>query len=67
VIRFLNVKNIYPAEIHHHLLGLYGEGVMNENEKYVPDGFRECPQMNTNGISERSGYRLFKWTGSQFL
>jgi hypothetical protein len=30
VIRFLNVKNIYPAEIHCQLVKVYGEGVMNE-------------------------------------
>jgi hypothetical protein len=30
VIRFLNAKNIRPAEVHHQLAKVYGEGVMNE-------------------------------------
>jgi hypothetical protein len=30
VIRFLNVKNICPTEIHHQLVEFYGEGVMKE-------------------------------------
>jgi hypothetical protein len=30
VIRFLNAKNIRPAEIHHQLVEVYGEYAMNE-------------------------------------
>jgi hypothetical protein len=30
VIRFLNAKNIRPAEIHRQLDKVHGEGVMNE-------------------------------------
>jgi hypothetical protein len=30
VIRFWNVKNIPPAEIHHQVIEVCGEGVMNE-------------------------------------
>jgi hypothetical protein len=30
VIRFLNTRNIRPAEIHRHLVEVYGEGVMNK-------------------------------------
>jgi hypothetical protein len=29
-IRFLNVKNVSPAEIHCQLVEIYGEGVVNE-------------------------------------
>jgi hypothetical protein len=29
-ISFLNVKNIRPAKIHHQLVKMYGEGVMNK-------------------------------------
>jgi hypothetical protein len=29
-IRFLNVKNVSPAETHHQLPEIYGENVMNE-------------------------------------
>jgi hypothetical protein len=29
-IQFLNMKSIHPAEIHHQLNKVYGEGVMNE-------------------------------------
>jgi transposase len=30
VIRFLNAKNVRPAEIHRQIVEVYGEGVMNE-------------------------------------
>jgi histone-lysine N-methyltransferase SETMAR len=35
VIRFLNVKNIHPAEIHRQLVRMYGEGVMNEGNVHM--------------------------------
>jgi hypothetical protein len=30
VIQFFKVKNIHPAKIHHQLVDMYGEGVMNK-------------------------------------
>jgi hypothetical protein len=30
VIRFLNAKNIRPAEIHRQIVGVYGEGAIKE-------------------------------------
>jgi hypothetical protein len=30
MIKFLNAKNVHPGKIHHQLVEVYGEGVMNE-------------------------------------
>lgn len=35
VIRFLNVKNIHPAEIQCQLVEVYGEGIMNERNVHT--------------------------------
>jgi hypothetical protein len=32
-------------------------------EKFMPDGFQECSQMNIVRRNERSSYGLIKWTG----
>jgi hypothetical protein len=34
VTQFLNIKKIHPAELHCHLVKVYGEGVMNEGNMH---------------------------------
>jgi hypothetical protein len=39
----------------------------DKKEKFVPDGFQRCSQMNTSRRIERNSYGLVKWAGGQLL